>query len=531
MIFSPEIEKEFSKKQIDRSLTLSILKRNIDGKKEALATETPIEIPEIDNKNIIDRKNLTFFDFSKEIFIHNFKRLLPEYSYQNFGKTRGSILRLTKKELEIIGILLYPKTVFGILNGGSATSYIDRKKNQAFNPVLFSLYKDIFTNLARISRGKAKGITPAFIQKDGTPGPSFMELKLRALLVQALRYQIRTGKNEKALFPFFQMTSIHNNQQILDELARYRESPYIKDLVDKTGIPITDAKTGIQPLLPAFTPPKNNEPLQIFTSAWGKKNSILPLPGGHGQNFSVLKEIYREMHAEGKRFAYLGNIDNLGSTVDPVSLAILAMTGKEAAFDFSYKTPVDIKGGILIREGNGKLNCVDIGPAISSEEVKKNEISGKSILFNCATGLFNLDYLVKNLDMITENLPLRFSVQDKDAGYYSQAEQVTWEIMGLMDDFLVFAVDKYKRFLAAKILMESILTSGIKPEDKKITEKAIPGELLTIAERLHSGLENILVETYELTKTDDGIWVEKQADLLASEYKRDVTLDLITPVK
>ena len=93
----------------------------------------------------------------------------------------------------------------------------------------------------------------------------------------------------------------------------------------------------------------------------------------------------------------------------------MALSGKQAAFEFSFKTPVDIKGGILIRDTGGHLNCGDIGPAISKEQLAGAEAQGKPILFNCATGLFSLAHLARELPNIIRNLPTRFSDQDKDA--------------------------------------------------------------------------------------------------------------------
>jgi hypothetical protein len=103
---------------------------------------------------------------------------------------------------------------------------------------------------------------------------------------------------------------------------------------------------------------------------------------------------------------------------------------------------VDVKGGILIRDQNDRLNCVDLGVGMNHKEAQNLENSGKKILFNCGSGLFNLTWLLENIDSIIKDLPLRFSDQSKDAGDYSQAEQVTWEVMGMIDDPLIFAVDK-----------------------------------------------------------------------------------------
>ncbi len=506
MKFNSKIEKEFSDKEIDRDLTLSILE-SYNSKTLPEPVEVS-ELPEIDNRSIIDMKNLRSLPVQSDIYRSQFEKLLPEYSPDKFGHVRGDTVILERKELEYIGILLYPVTAFGILNGGSATSYIDIKKNRSFNPEIFELYKDIFLNLSELSRNKAKGITPAFTNPDGSAGPSFMELKLRGLLIEALKYRKITGKKAPALFPFFQMTSTRNNSQIREALERYGNSPMISSLAEETGIPITEALTGIQPLIAAYTPVEAGKPLNLFTEAWGKKDTLLPLPGGHGQNFFVLRDIYSKLYSDGKRFVYLGNIDNLGSTVDPVSLAVLALTGKQAAFDFSFKTSVDVKGGILVRDKTGKLNCADIGPAIPPEEVQSYESAGTRVLFNCATGIFSLDYLVPNIDMIIEKLPLRFSNQDKDAGKYSQAEQVTWEIMGLLDDFLILAVDKYDRFLAAKMLIESILTSGIRTDSPVFLRNDNTLRLKQLAENLNRGLKSKLSDSYGLMEKN-GIWMPK----------------------
>ncbi len=91
--------------------------------------------------------------------------------------------------------------------------------------------------------------------------------------------------------------------------------------------------------------------------------------GGHGQNFSVLKNTYRKLLEAGKKFVYLGNVDNIGFNIDLAEIALMALTGSSAGFDFSLKTPVDVKGGILVEDESGKLNCGDIGAAVSKQHV------------------------------------------------------------------------------------------------------------------------------------------------------------------
>jgi len=175
---------------------------------------------------------------------------------------------------------------------------------------------------------------------------------------------------------------------------------------------------------------------------------------------------------------------------------------------------VDVKGGILVETAEGRT-VADIGPAISFDEVRRLEASGASILFNCAIGLFDLDWLVPRLDEIARGLPLRVSDQDKDAGKYSQAEQVTWEVTGILPSFLAFAVSKYDRFIAAKLLAETLLTSGIAGSGGAGSggagsggagsEAKLPQGLAETSLRLKEGLFKKLSDSYGLALRD-GRW-------------------------
>ena len=44
----------------------------------------------------------------------------------------------------------------------------------------------------------------------------------------------------------------------------------------------------------------------------------------------VLRDIYRKLLAEGKKFVYLGNVDNIGFTISPAEVAILALSERNA---------------------------------------------------------------------------------------------------------------------------------------------------------------------------------------------------------
>ena len=522
-------------KYIDINLTNDILKNYNDGLYDCIVPVEVQEIPGIDGVSVLDRAGMESWSCELNSACDNLRKVNPEFREYLLGTVFGcisvpsgeKIIKFSKEDLKNIGIQLYPYVSYGILNGGSATSYSDGKKNKALNPDLMKLYKTLFEKSSAEATGKAKGITPAYTNPDGSSGATFIEIKLRALLIQNLQYRLSVSsenelfsgdsktKAKSALFPMFQMTSIYNDTQITEELKKYKNSPLLKDLAETLDIDITKVLTGIQPMLAALTHSDVGRPKQLFTNAWGRDGEMLPIPGGHGQNFTILSEIYKYMYNElGKRFVYLGNVDNIGNMPDPVSIAVTALSGSQASFEFAFRTPVDVKGGILVRDQRGKLNCADIGPAISREEVDRQEAAGKKILYNCATGLFNLEFLTANIEKIARDLPMRISDQVKDAGSYSQAEQVTWEIIGMLDNPLILGVNKYDRYLAAKLLIESFLTSGLMLDDKDFPEHEDPArDFKRTAENLFEGLKRNLDINYAM-KNENGRWQPETLDEL-----------------
>lgn len=485
---------------IDVDRSEHILERfNAGAYDDVIAVEAS-GIPRVDGEAVIDRTAPVTLSLPDKEYQNRLQDLAPEIPRDSFGTVNAAVRTLDADDLERVGVLLYPYLSYGVLNGGSATSYGDRKKNAALDPTLLELYRDEFDKLAPEVTGKPKGITPAWVNPDGTSGAGFLELKFRMLLLGAQRYHqlarqlgVHPPDGPDPLIPFFEMTSYATQEQLRAAYRRYRESPLLRHLPGVDAL--LDTATAVQPLLAAFTHSSEGQPREFFTRAYGQSGEPLGLPGGHGQNFQVLARIYRDLLAGGKRFVYIGNVDNIGFTVDPVSLAILALKRAPAGFDFAYRTPVDVKGGVLVYDQKGNLNCADIGPAISREEVFAAEQRGERILFNCATGLFDLQRLCEDLDRIIEDLPMRISDQDKDAGRYSQAEQVTWEVIAMLKDPIVFAIDKYQRFLAAKMLLETLLTSGLKQDRAAATQPTV--------RKLAGGLERVLRREYGMKLVDD----------------------------
>lgn len=454
-----------------------------------------LRIPSASDSRIIDRTVPATLKLPVEAAAARLRKLALPIDCLPFART-GTEAVFSEAELRKIGILLFPRVAYGVLNGGSATSYIDRKKNRELDPAAFDLLRDEFDAAAALSKDAPKGVTPAFVAENGTMGPSFLTLKMRSLLLRAAEYRTLTGDESTPLLPFFQMTSEGTDKPLRDAYRRYAKDPLLEGLIGKNGVDPTQAIGAVQPLLAALTHSAEGLPRGIFARAWGKENEGLALPGGHGENFRVLAPVYRALRDSGIRWAYLGNVDNSGYTVDPVSIALIALKGASAAFEFAWKTPVDVKGGILVERGDGRLSVGEIGQGVDKAALSEAEKAGKPILFNCATGLFDLDYLVPRLESIADELPIRVSDQDKEAGRYAQAEQNTWDIVGLLDDPLIFAVAKEKRFVAAKMLLETLLAS---PAGAKIASAAevAPGLKETSA-RLRTGFARLLRSEFGL---------------------------------
>ena len=529
----PALRRRMEELGIDVPLTLSILGAYNRGEYDHVRPISVSGFPEVDGRSVIDFTGDVSMTVSRQEAADRLggaagvgdgrsgSSLLPEPLVDaalGLG-TETTVdgrraLRYGQDALRTIGLFLMPRVAYGVLNGGSATSYADETKNRGFSPALFELLAPEFERMAEVCGGRAKGLTPAFIQPDGGLGPSFLLLKMRSLLLTAAASREAIDRFDPGssarlpspLLPFFQMTSVGTDEQLAAAYGEYRHDPLLAALIRSTGLDPTEAVGAMQPMIAALTHSELGRPKRIFDSAHGRPGETLALPGGHGQGFAVLADTYRRLHSGGKRFVYLGNVDNLCFLPDPVEVAYLALSGAEAGFEFAWKTPVDVKGGILVRDRAGRLNCADIGPAVDPQDVAAAEAAGTPILFNAATGLFDLDYLVPNLERIARELPTRFTDQEKDAGRYSQAEQVTWEVIGMLDRFLVFSVRKHDRLLAAKLLMEALMTSGIRLDDPAYPTGDTPAaDLRAAASTLHDGLVERLRLEYGL-RLSGGRW-------------------------
>lgn len=511
-VLAPALVEDLKKNGVDIGLALDILDSiNLsEGKGSAMFKASGV--PRIDGARVVDLRADNLGNGKFPCDSRRYFRILDDLGW---GAERIGAPHLPKKDkvvlsaedLETLGLALSPRCAYGVLNGGSATSYSDPKKNAVFGEAVFGLLKKDFESLAQSCGAMPKGATPAYINPDGSRGATFLELKMRARLLLVEEAKRRGFMAEKSLnpLPLYQMTSEATEESLARFYADAGRGPFLKILQEKLGISSSAWTGAVQPMICAFTHSSEGFPKRIFDEAYGGKDRCIPLPGGHGQCFRVLSQTFRDLLSQGVRYAYLGNVDNIGYVPDPKELALFALSGEPAAFEFAPRSPMDVKGGILALSAQGRMAVVDIGPAIGIEDVKELERQGSTILFNCATGIFDLEYLVPRLDSISRELPLRVSDQDKAPGLYSQAEQITWEVTEILPSFLAFAVDKRKRFLAAKLLADTLLTSGV-----GISSDAMPQGLRETAMAMHAGLNDLLSGTFAL-KRSNGRWQAMEA--------------------
>ncbi|QQO10493.1 UTP--glucose-1-phosphate uridylyltransferase [Breznakiella homolactica] len=489
---SPALVSDLEAKGVDVERTFTVLSLIEQDRLKAGKKTGALHLPGGDDRRISDMTGPVSVTMPLEAARERFADLEINPDTEKIGTIRGNSISFDSAALERLGVLLYPKLAYGVLNGGMATSYTDIKKNKAVDAAAFSLLEKEFDILAQKDRGLPKGAGSAYIDESGKPGPSFLLLKMRSLLIKALEYRLVSGDTAAPVLPFFQMTSTGTAAALAEAYTQYRKDPLLADLIDRTGTDPTRARSRVQGFLAALTHSSEGFPRKIFSRAYGEENRGLALPGGHGENFRILAPLYRELRKEGIRFVYLGNVDNLGYTADPRALALLALRGGELAFEFSWRTAVDIKGGVLTEDDSGRLSVGDIGQAISADKLREEEAAGKRALFNCATGLFDLDFLTDRSEAIQNGIPIRVSDQDKEAGLYAQAEQTTWEVLGLADNPRILAVSKEDRFLAAKMLMETLLASPVSARIDNSPE--VPPEIRDVSRGLRRGLGRLLEE-------------------------------------
>jgi UTP--glucose-1-phosphate uridylyltransferase len=165
-------------------------------------------------------------------------------------------------------------------------------------------------------------------------GQSFLDLTARQVL--SLRRQ------QGVQVPWLLMNSFHTRQDSLDALAGHAG-------LQLDDLPLDFVQNKVPRIAAQYGLPLD---LSDEESTWA--------PPGHGDIYLALWQsgLLERLLERGARWAFVSNIDNLGSTVDPRILGYLEREGLDFAMEVADKSPADVKGGTLVRH-DGRLMLLE----------------------------------------------------------------------------------------------------------------------------------------------------------------------------
>jgi UTP--glucose-1-phosphate uridylyltransferase len=169
----------------------------------------------------------------------------------------------------------------------------------------------------------------------GMQGPkSLLEVKDgMTFLDLAARQVVALRESSGARLPLVLMNSFATREPSMERLASYEG---VRDFV-QNKIPKIDADT-------------------LEPATWERDPGLEWCPPGHGDLFTALltSGTLDDLLADGLRYAFVSNVDNVGAVVDPRILAWFAGQGIPFAMEALRRTAADRKGGHLARH-DGRL--------------------------------------------------------------------------------------------------------------------------------------------------------------------------------
>ncbi|KAH0787914.1 UTP--glucose-1-phosphate uridylyltransferase family protein [Histomonas meleagridis] len=179
-------------------------------------------------------------------------------------------------------------------------------------------------------------------------------------------------------------------------------------------------------------------------------------PPGHGDVFHCLRDsgLLDKLLAEGKRFIFISNIDNLGATIDLKILNKVATENRSYAAETVAKTPDDWKGGMpILYKGRVKLlETAQVPPGHMDDfvDIKKFDI------FNSNNMWVSLEKLKESLDNDTLVLDVIKNHKVYNGKSVIQLEAAAGSAIQSFSDSISVKVPR-KRFLPVKSCNELLL--------------------------------------------------------------------------
>jgi UTP--glucose-1-phosphate uridylyltransferase len=229
--------------------------------------------------------------------------------------------------------------------------------------------------------GTSMGLEKAKSLLEVRPGVTFLDLIAR----QICHFREKTGANVR----FLLMNSFSTSDDTRAFLAKHPE------LGDADSIELLQNKT---PKIDAAT----MQPVE-----WPADREHEWCPPGHGDLYPVLagSGALDRLLANGVKFLFVSNSDNLGATLDPSLLKWFADSGAPFAMEVTARTPSDRKGGHLARNKTGALLLRESAQCPDADMDEFQDIT-RHRFFNTNNLWLRLDRLKEMLDQSGGFLPL-----------------------------------------------------------------------------------------------------------------------------
>ena len=289
---------------------------------------------------------------------------------------------------------LLPEECLGSLGKLPTYMELDEANGTAQQPELLSQVAVIKLNGGL---GTSMGLDRAKSLIRVKQGLTFLDI----IVLQILRLRQQTETRQPV---FFLMNSFSTQKDSLDYLMKYPELA--------SGWPL-DFLQSMAPKLDAAT---------LLPVSFPTDPSLEWCPPGHGDIYPTLcaTGLLDRMLAQGIRYLFVSNSDNLGASLDLRVASYFARSGDSFLMEVTDRTEADRKGGHLTRRrSDGRLVLREATQVPKADETAFQDIA-KHGYFNTNNLWIRLDHLKDLLDVFSGYLPLPLirnmkTVDPKDA--------------------------------------------------------------------------------------------------------------------
>jgi UDP-N-acetylglucosamine pyrophosphorylase len=208
------------------------------------------------------------------------------------------------------------------------------------------------------------------------------------------------------------MNSFSTSADTLEHLASYPQLGDVRGLeLMQNRVPKIDRTTG-------------------FPVVWSQDPELEWCPPGHGDIYSVLagSGTMDAWRAQGIRYVFVSNADNLGATLDLALLDFFVRSAAPFLMEVTARTLADRKGGHLCRNrADGRLMLREVAQC-SEEDVPAFQDIGKHRFFNTNNLWLDLDALARVMRENEGALPLPVIRNLKTVDSRDVSSPVVWQL-------------------------------------------------------------------------------------------------------